>query len=59
MRNESIKRKKNRRRNITTAEEPYEQKYDIKRRLNKEQAATIFQRQFKKKQQEVEKKRKV
>lgn len=39
---------------ISQQRKPYDQKYNIKRRLNKEEAATIIQRQFKKKQQKKE-----
>jgi hypothetical protein len=42
---------------ISKQRKPYDQKYNIKRRLNREQAATIIQRQFKKKQQEAEQKK--
>ena len=50
-------REKRTKEEISQQRKPYDQKYNIKRRLNKEQAAALIQRQFRKNKQEQENKK--
>ena len=50
-------REKRTKKEISQQRKPYDQKYNIKRRLNKEQAAALIQRQFRKNKQEQESKK--